>query len=76
MPRVAKSNRVTSWSLGSNLPSIALAMKIGLMARRFLRLAKFDSGAFERLNRHETALWRQAAQLLFALNFLHRPAQR
>jgi hypothetical protein len=46
------------------------------MARRFLRLANFDSGAFERLNRYETALWRQAAQLLFTLNFLHRPPQR
>jgi hypothetical protein len=46
------------------------------MARRFLRLAKFDSGAFERLNRYETALWRQAVQLLFALNFLHRPLRR
>jgi hypothetical protein len=46
------------------------------MARRFLRLAKFDGGAFERLNRYETALWRQATQLLFALNFLHRPPRR
>ena len=46
------------------------------MALRFLRLAKFDNGAFERLNRYETALWRQAAQLLFALNFLHRPQRR
>lgn len=46
------------------------------MALRFLRLAKFDNGAFERLNRYETALWRQTAQLLFALNFLHRPLRR
>jgi hypothetical protein len=46
------------------------------IARRFLRLAKFDSGAFERLNRYESALWRQAAQLLFALNFLHRPLRQ
>ena len=46
------------------------------MALRFLRLAKFDNGAFERLNRYETALWRQAAQLLFVLNFLHRPRRR
>jgi hypothetical protein len=46
------------------------------MARRFLRLAKFDSGAFERLNRYESALWRQAAQLLFMLNFLHRPLRQ
>jgi hypothetical protein len=47
-----------------------------VMARRFLRLAKFDNGAFERLNRYETALWRQATQLLFALNFLRRPQRR
>jgi hypothetical protein len=46
------------------------------MARRFLRLAKFDSGAFERLNRYESALWRQVAQLLFLLKFLHRPLRR
>jgi hypothetical protein len=46
------------------------------MTLRFLRLAKFDNGSFERLNRYETALWRQAAQLLFALNFLHRPRRR
>ena len=46
------------------------------MALRFLRLAKFDNGAFERLNRYETALWRQAAQLLIVLNFLHRPRRR
>jgi hypothetical protein len=44
-----------------------------VMARRFLRLAKFDNGALERLNRYETALWRQATQLLVALNFLRRP---
>jgi hypothetical protein len=47
--------------------------KNAAMARRFLRLANFDSGAFERLNRYESALWRQVAQLLFMLNFLHRP---
>ncbi len=46
------------------------------LALRFMRLAKFDNGAFERLSRYETALWRQAAQLLFALSFLHRPLRR
>jgi hypothetical protein len=46
------------------------------LAFRFLHVARFDGGAFERLNRYETALWRQAAQLLFALNFLHRPSRR
>lgn len=43
------------------------------LALRFMRLAKFDNGAFERLSRYETTLWRQVAQLLFALNFLRRP---
>jgi hypothetical protein len=46
------------------------------MALRFIRLAKFDHGAFDRLNRYETALRRQTAQLLFALNYLHRPPRR
>jgi hypothetical protein len=33
----------------------------------FLRLANLDSGVFERLNRYEAALWRQAVQIIFAL---------
>src|SRR5262245_53908911 len=33
----------------------------------FLRLAKLDSGVFERLGRYETALWRQIVQTLLAL---------
>jgi hypothetical protein len=46
------------------------------LALRFARLGKFDAGTFERLSRYETALWRQAGQLLFALKFLHRPLRR
>jgi hypothetical protein len=46
------------------------------LALRFVRLASFDDGAFERLNRYETALWRQVAQLLFTLNVLHQPPRR
>jgi hypothetical protein len=34
----------------------------------FLRLATVDSGVFERLNRYEAALWRQAVQIVFALH--------
>ena len=34
----------------------------------FLRLAKLDSRAFERLNRYEAALWRQTKQTLYALH--------
>ena len=33
----------------------------------FLRLANLDNGAFKRLNRYESALWRQAVQTMFVL---------
>jgi len=33
----------------------------------FLRLNKVNNGTFDLLTRYETALWRQAAQLLFML---------
>jgi len=42
------------------------------VARCFLRLANLNSGAFKRLNRYETALWRQVGQLLITLNLLRR----
>jgi hypothetical protein len=34
----------------------------------FLRLVSLESGVFERLNRYETRLWRQAIQTLLALH--------
>jgi hypothetical protein len=37
----------------------------------FLRLANLDNGAFERLGRYETALWRQIAQTLLVLRTIH-----
>ena len=33
----------------------------------FLHLANLDSNVFERLNRYEVSLWRQAVQIIFAL---------
>ena len=42
------------------------------MAARFLALCRVDNGAFERLNRYETALWRQVCQVLLTLEFLQR----
>jgi hypothetical protein len=42
------------------------------IGRCFLRLANLDSGAFDRLNRYETALWRQVGQILFTLDALNR----
>ncbi|HET8919811.1 MAG TPA: hypothetical protein VFN27_09050 [Xanthobacteraceae bacterium] len=40
------------------------------IAARFLALSREDNGAFESLNRYETALWRQVGQLLVTLEFL------
>ena len=37
------------------------------LARSFLRLANLDSGAFERLGRYETRLWRQIMQTMLLL---------
>lgn len=42
------------------------------IAARFLALNRADSGAFERLNRYETALWRQVGQLLVGLELLRQ----
>jgi hypothetical protein len=42
------------------------------IARCFLRLANLDNGAFDRLSRYETALWRQVGQLLFTINSYQR----
>jgi hypothetical protein len=61
--------------LGGNPEPIEVADSDVDLARRtrqltgsFLRLASLDSAAFERLNRYETALWRQAVQIIFALH--------
>ena len=42
------------------------------IGRCFLRLANLDNGAFDRLSRYETALWRQVGQVLFTLEVLRR----
>src|SRR5262249_12516355 len=39
------------------------------ISRRFLRL---DPGSLERLGRYEMALWRQAYQVIFVLDYLRR----
>jgi hypothetical protein len=41
--------------------------KTRLLTYSFLRLANLDSSVFERLNRYEAALCRQAVQIVFAL---------
>jgi hypothetical protein len=42
------------------------------LARCFLRLANLDSYPLDRLSRYEAILWRQAGQILFALDALDR----
>jgi len=42
------------------------------LARCFLRLSNFNDGAFDRIGRYEAALWRQTAQVLFALTSIRR----
>jgi hypothetical protein len=41
-------------------------------ARCFLRLANLPNFAFDRLSRYEASLWRQAGQILYALEMLDR----
>jgi hypothetical protein len=40
------------------------------IGRCFLRLVNLDNGAFDRLSRYETALWRQIGQLLYVLKII------
>ena len=42
------------------------------LARCFLRLANLPSYPLDRLSRYEATLWRQAGQILFALDALDR----
>jgi hypothetical protein len=48
------------------------------LARCFLRLANLPNFVFDRLGRYEAAIWRQVAQVLFALDSLdrHKPQER
>lgn len=42
------------------------------IARYFLEFINLEDGAFERLGRYETALWRQVYQVIFTLEVLRR----
>ena len=42
------------------------------LARCFLRLANLPNFVFDRLSRYEATIWRQVAQVLFALDNLDR----
>ena len=53
----------------SGLSSDCLAAEL---ARCFLRLANLPNFALDRLSRYEASLWRQASQILYALEVLDR----
>ena len=56
---------------GPNIAPKSVGMETEL-AHCFLRLANLPSCPLDRLNRYEAILWRQAAQVLFALDALDR----
>lgn len=80
-PRRAQSRRIASKE-GKTMPAAARDKAASRaneqqslnteLAERYLRLDFFDCGAFERLSRYETGLWKQVGQLLVTLNSLHR----
>ena len=78
--QVPESHRLTNGpeALSSSEPK-SLELAIGPttdVARCFLRLANLPNSALDLLSRYEAALWRQVAQVLFALDALdHRKPQ-
>ncbi len=58
---------VQTSELNSDAPAVDRAIEL---TRCFLRLANLPN--FERLNRYEATLWRQAGQILYALDALDR----
>ena len=57
----------------SELKSVAPAVDRTVeLTRCFLRLANLPNFALDRLNRYEATLWRQAGQILYALDALDR----
>jgi hypothetical protein len=61
----------TETSPASRLASSQIAPGVEL-ARCFLRLCNLPNYALDRLSRYEATLWRQAGQILFALDNLDR----
>jgi hypothetical protein len=65
----------TETSLASTQGQVAPDVQL---ARCFLRLCNLPNYALDRLGRYEATLWRQAGQIVFALNNLdrHKPHER
>ena len=66
-PTASQTERKPATALGRNLVDPATDL-----ARCFLRLANLPSYPLDRLSRYEAILWRQAGQILFALDALDR----
>jgi hypothetical protein len=63
------SQETSAWQQSNDdRPGGEYKTSIRHLTHSFLRLAKLDSRAFERLNRYEAALWRQTKQTLYALH--------
>jgi hypothetical protein len=69
------ANQVETQNFESEYSEVTVDIERGLeVARSFLGLADLDKGAFERLARYETALWRQVRQTIFTLQHLQMRA--
>ena len=64
-----KTNAVPSSELNPIPPSVDPTVEL---ARRFLRHANLPNFALDRLSRYEATLWRQAGQILHAVDALDR----
>jgi hypothetical protein len=69
-PDQERDGRRTSTEARSN--PFKFFASAGDLAQCFLRLANLPSYALDRLSRYEATLWRQVAQILFALEALER----
>jgi hypothetical protein len=70
--RQAASHDVTNTTDKSPASTLGQVAPDVELARCFLRLCNLPNYALDRLSRYEAALWRQVAQILFALDNLDR----
>jgi len=67
-----RSHDITDQTRAAPSPALEPVEPARDLARCFLRLANLPSYALDRLSRYEATLWRQAGQILFALDALER----
>jgi hypothetical protein len=71
-PTLLESTNTTEFVSGARAKSVEPADPAVELARCFLRLANLPNYALDRLSRYEVTLWRQAGQILLALDALDR----